>query len=372
MVDPQKILVVQTAFSGDVILTLPLVQVAKKVFPEARIDVVCVPRTAPVLHNHPVITNIIEFDKRGKDTGIGGLRRLSHRLKQERYDVALIPHRSLRSALLATLAKIPVRIGYDISAGAWFFTKRVHYKREDHEIERNIALLTALNVRWNERELPELYPSDADRRIVDALLRDIPAEKRSSVVAIAPGTVWYTKRWLKERFAELACRLVDDGVTVVLIGGNEDRQLCEEIRRMELLSRLQRSSAGNPADIINTAGKLSFLQSAELLRRCRLLVCNDSAPMHLAVAMRTPVVAIFGPTVPEFGFAPYGEHDVVVETKGLECRPCSIHGGRKCPIRTFVCMKDITAERVYEEVKALMHLSRPERDLPRRGCEFIS
>lgn len=349
---PKKIVLIQTAFLGDVILTLPLVQAAKKVFPESQIDFVSVPRAAPVLRGHPAVTRVIEFDKRGTDKGIAGLWRLSKKLQQERYDVALVPHRSLRSALLVTLSKIPVRVGFDTSNGRWFLTDTVPYRKDIHEIDRNISLLGALNVHREGREFPGVYPSDADRMVVDELLQEISGGK-PSLIAIAPGTVWNTKRWLKERFAELAQRFIDDGMSVVLIGGSEDRELCDEIMAIASTFRTNSQSSGRASapggTIINTAGRLSFLQSAELLGRCRLLVSNDSAPMHLAVAMRTPVVAIFGATVPEFGFAPYGEHDVVVETKGLECRPCSIHGGEKCPIKTFVCMESITSELVYRQ-----------------------
>jgi heptosyltransferase-2 len=163
------------------------------------------------------------------------------------------------------------------------------------------------------------------------------------LVAIAPGTIWNTKRWLKERYAELAARLADERYEVMLIGGEEDEALCREIKELSGSSR-----------VYSTAGALSTLQSAELLRRCKLLITNDSAPLHFAVAVGTPVVAIFGATVPEFGFAPYGKHDTVVETLGLPCRPCSIHGGRECPIKTFECMNAITVEKVYRRVEEVL------------------
>ena len=105
-------------------------------------------------------------------------------------------------------------------------------------------------------------------------------------------------------------------------------------------------------------GELTLLQSGELIRRCRVLIANDSAPMHMAVAVRTPVVAIFGATVPEFGFTPLGEHDVVVQTLGLECRPCAIHGGTSCPIKTFVCMKDIQVADVLDRVNDILAKSK--------------
>jgi heptosyltransferase-2 len=331
--NPRSILVIQTAFLGDVVLTLPLVQITKRAFPSAQIDFLTIPRTASVLSNHPAIAEVIEFDKRGKDRGIGGILRMARDLRRRQYDVALIPHRSMRSAAVASLAKIPTRIGFNRSAGKLLLTDVVLYRKGVHEIERNIDLLKPFGVSRDGKELPSLYPSASDSAVVDALLKEL-GYYGSSMIAVAPGTVWNTKRWPQERFSELVRRLARQKIPVVLIGGAEDVQMCREI-------------SGDNDHVRSVAGRLSFLQSAELIRRSSALVCNDSAPMHLAAAMRTPVVAIFGATVPEFGFAPYGENDVVVETKGLECRPCSIHGGEKCPITTFVCMRDISAEAVY-------------------------
>lgn len=333
----ENILVVQTAFLGDVVLTLPLVQVVKRFFPEAKIDFLTAPRGAGILKNHSDIETVIEFDKNGKDSGVRGLFRVTENVRKQNYDVAIVPHRSLRSALLVWRAKIPQRIGFHKSAGRFFFTNVVRYENTLHEIDRNISLLNPLDISWKQKELPRLYPAETDITTVDELLRDANISDTSSMIAIAPGTMWNTKRWLKERYAELVERFVHRNFIAALIGGREDKALCEEIAR----------SVSEEKRIFNAAGGLSLLQSAELLRRCRLLVCNDSAPMHLAVAMRTPVVAIFGATIPEFGFAPYGKYDVVVETEGLNCRPCSIHGGDRCPIRTFVCMKEITSEKVY-------------------------
>ena len=107
-------------------------------------------------------------------------------------------------------------------------------------------------------------------------------------------------------------------------------------------------------NIVSAAGDLTLLQSSSLIKRCRVVVSNDSAPMHLAVASRIPVVAIYGATIPAFGFAPYGKQDVIVETSGLSCRPCSIHGGERCPIETFDCMKRITADEAFRNVLAIV------------------
>ncbi len=338
-----RILIVQTAFLGDVVLTLPLIQVVRQFFAFSQVDLVVVPRAADLVRTHPDIHQLIEYDKRGADRGLSGFLKVLRRIRSQKYALALVPHRSLRSALLVALAGIPLRIGFDRSAGRWLFSKTVRYRQDLHEIERNISLLEAIGIHHHARELPKLFPADRDIQRVDKLLFDLELLNPQQLVAIAPGTVWNTKRWLKERYAELAARLADERYEVLLIGGEEDEALCREIKELSGSSR-----------VYSTAGALSTLQSAELLRRCKVLITNDSAPLHFAVAVGTPVVAIFGATVPEFGFAPYGKHDTVVETLGLPCRPCSIHGGRECPMKTFECMNAITVEKVYRRVEEVL------------------
>lgn len=338
----RRFLVFQTAFIGDVLLTLPLLQVLKRRYPGVRVTMVAIPSTAPLLAHHPAVDECLIYDKRSKHSGLRGILAMARTLREHQFDVALVPHRSLRSSLVCRLGGIPRRIGFSTSAGKVFFTDLVKYEKAEHEIARNLSLLSPLNIDARETELPNLYPDASDKQMVDAVLGKETKEGHHPI-AVAPGSIWNTKRWPKERFVELTKILVAEGSSVVLIGGSQDARLCEEIR----------SEAGDK-NVVNAAGRLSLLQSAEAIRRCRVVVSNDSAPMHMAVAMRTPVVAIFGATVPEFGFAPLGKSDVVVQTIGLPCRPCSIHGGDHCPIQTFVCMKDITARRVFAEVRKLL------------------
>ncbi len=343
MPEYESVLIVQTAFIGDVILTLPLIQVLHREMPEARIDVVAIPVAAAALENHPAIHRVIVYDKRGTDAGIGGVLRLGSEVKKERYAAALVPHRSIRSAVITWLGGMRVRVGFSTSAGRALWTKTVEYRRDRHEIDRNLSLLAGLGISSVERVLPDVYPSADDRRRVDTLLRDLERADgggESHLIAVAPGSVWNTKRWPEENFVKLVRLLRDAGRTIALVGGPADGPLCTRVRER----------AGEKR-VINAAGSLTLLQSAELIRRARVLVSNDSAPMHLGVAVRTPVVAIFGATVPEFGFAPAGEFDQVLETPGLSCRPCSIHGGDTCPVKTFDCMVRITPSMVGDAIQ---------------------
>jgi heptosyltransferase-2 len=332
---PDPVLIIQTAFLGDVILTLPVAEAIRSVRKDALVDMLVIPSAAPVIAGHPDVREVIVYDKRGADTGARGFLRVLRELKRRRYACAIVPHRSLRSALLARLAGIPVRAGFDRSAGRLLFTRVVGYRGDLHEIGRNLALLEALGAGAIPASPPGLYPSDAEKSAVTGFLESAGGGAGSRpVVAIAPGTAWNTKRWPADRFAALARSLAGHGCRVVILGGPGDASLCAEI-----------SAAGGDG-IVNACGKFSVLGSAELIRRSDLLVCNDSAPLHLGAAMRTPVLAIFGATVPSFGFGPAGPLDAVVETHGLPCRPCSVHGGDRCPVGTFECMLSITPDSV--------------------------
>ncbi|MBX2990003.1 MAG: lipopolysaccharide heptosyltransferase II [Bacteroidetes bacterium] len=343
MQTPGRILVVQTAFTGDVVLTLPLIQHLHETLNGVFIDVVAVPAAAQVLRGHPAINKIIEYDKKGRQKGPAAAYSLVRHLQESQYGVAIVPHRSIRSAAICYFAGIPRRIGFSTSSGRFLFTDIVPYQKEAHEVLRNLSLAEPLDVYPNDDLLPRLYPSDDDKRAVEALLGLKPSARDSSIVAIAPGSVWATKRWLPERYAELTGRLIREGLFVVLIGGEEDLSVGNMI-----LSGVQSDR------VLNAMGKLTLLQSAEMIGRCKIAVTNDSSPMHFAVAMRTPVVAIFGATVPEFGFAPIGSRDEIVQTSGLDCRPCAIHGGNSCPVKTFVCMKNITVEAVLGKVHTVL------------------
>ncbi|MCC6397510.1 MAG: lipopolysaccharide heptosyltransferase II [Bacteroidetes bacterium] len=344
MTDGHRILIFHTAFVGDLVLTLPVAQSIRTAWPAAYVAVVAIPAAASVLRGHPAIDEVVAYDKKGRDSGIGGFLRLVRELKSLKPDSAVVPHRSLRSALAVWCARIPRRIGFATSAGRWLLNDVVPDDRAVHETRRNLALLSPLGISAEEGVRPRLFPSADDARAVDRLVTDhesrAPGFGRRTLVALAPGSVWFTKRWPGEYFAHVASALARDGVGVVLIGGPDDQKLCGEIT--------EACVQGVP--VLDASGKLSLLQSAELMRRCRVTVTNDSAPLHLAGGVGTPVIALFGATVPAFGFGPLGPRDRVLEVHGLQCKPCAIHGGPRCPIKTFVCMRNLLPSRVLDAV----------------------
>lgn len=323
---PGGTLVIQTAFLGDVVLTTGLLSYLADQF--GPVDVVTTPAAAPLVETHPAVHRALSYDKRGADRGFGGLVRLAGRLRRGAYSRAYLPHRSIRSATLARLAGIPERIGFSGSPGSWTYTRRIARPDGGHEAERLLALAepgagTVATV--------SLGLTEEDRRQAAEWL--VANGVGEGFVALAPGSIWGTKRW--SGFAQLAAAL---DRPVVIVGGPEDRLLAESV------------AAAAPDRAHVAAGELPLRVSAALIERARILVSNDSVPLHLASAVGTPVVAIFGPTVPAFGFGPRGSSDRIVEHETLPCRPCSSHGPPVCPLGHHLCMRELSVERVLKLV----------------------
>ncbi len=321
-------LVIQTAFLGDVVLTTPLL--AALAARHGPVDVLVTPAAAPLLEALPAVHEVLVYDKRGRDRGLGALLRLGRTLRRRRYARVVLPHRSVRSAALGLLSGAPHRIGFAGAPGTWGYTGRVTRAATGHEVERLLALAGDVPASPVAVGLTAAHRAEAATWL-DA--RGVP----DGFVALAPGSVWATKRW--PGYAELAARL-DRGV--VVLGGRDDREAAERI------------AAAAPERVAVAAGALSLPGSAALLERAAVLVTNDSAPLHLATAVGTPVVAIFGPTAPAFGFGPRGAGDEVVEHPGLACRPCSRHGPMRCPLGHHRCMQEVDVARVLAAVQRVI------------------
>ena len=329
-------LVIQTAFLGDVVLTTPLLRaLAARHGP---VDVVTTPAAAALLETHPAVRQVIPYDKRGAERGVKGLIALARRVAATQYDVAFLPHRSLRSAALARLAGIPRRVGYR-DGWRFLYTETRPRPGTGHEIDRLLALADDPSA----IRTPSIGLLPADRAAADRLLAE--SELGPDLVAFAPGSIWGTKRW--PHFGQLGARLATTQ-GIVIVGGAEDRALGETIVRQV------RATEGGRA--LNACGRLSLRESVALIARTRVLVTNDSAPLHFAQAVGTPTVALFGPTDPSFGFGPVNPGDVALGVTDLDCRPCSKHGPARCPLGHHHCMNQLSVERVLagiEETGAL-------------------
>ncbi|MFH1563167.1 MAG: lipopolysaccharide heptosyltransferase II [Nitrospirota bacterium] len=336
-------MVIQTAFIGDVVLTLPLVDALTEGFPSAKIGFVTKSQSTQLLQQDKRISEIIIYDKHGKDAGIRSFFRLSRYIRSRNFDIALLPHLSLRSTLLAYTSGIKERIGFDAAVGNILLTKKTDYDPSCHLVKRILKLASLLGVKEKERP-PRIFIPPNDMEMINGFLSAEGISKDALLIGISPGATWATKRWKKEGYAQFADRMIlKYGARVVILGGNEDIELAEQIAAV---------MKNKP---VISAGKTTLTQSAALIKRCRLVVTNDSGPMHIAMTVNTPAVVIYGPTSPEVGVGgPYGENFVVVQKEGLPCRPCGTHGGKRCKKGTHACMNEISPQEVILACQKLM------------------
>ena len=320
---PLKLCLLQTAFLGDCVLTLPLLKKMKEVFPGASVTVVTRPETAEVFSASGLAAEIIEDRKKTSPSRLAEFNRLVSELRARSFDAVIIPHRSLRSALLAWRAGVPVRVGFSSSAGSFLLTHKVPFSWLLHDVERNLALLSPL-AEDLKTPFPGLRPAAA------------PAAG-GAAVGVNTGSAWPTKRWPAEKWASLIRRLSGEfGTKVLMVGGPGEKDWNAEIERQ-----------AGPEHCLNLTGRTTMPELMEAIRPLKVFVSNDSGPMHIAAALGVPAVGIFGPTTRELGFFPYGPGNRVVETP-LACRPCALHGSRKCPRGHFLCMRLLTVEEVFK------------------------
>ena len=330
-----KILVIQTAFLGDVILATPVLKALKIIFPKTQVDVITIPETSIIFEHNPNVSEQIIFNKKQPIKKIVSFFRIIAVLRRNRYDAAISIQSSITSALMMVLGGIPVRVGFERQK---FLTRKVTEKLGIHTRVRYLRLLQPFSQETFDSQT-EIFWSSKEAQKSQNLVESFK-KNDYFLFGIAPGSVWHTKRWLQEYFIELLKLLSYEKIKIFMIGGEKEKQLCYEI-----IKRTNTSA-------IIVAGSMSATESAALVNKLDLMITNDSAPLHIANAVKTDVIAFFGPTVPNHGFYPYQENDKIMEIE-LYCRPCSKHGGKKCPEKHFRCMKDISPQMVYNEIMRL-------------------
>ena len=324
----KRIAVWNTAFLGDAVLTLPLIQTLADAFPGSEIDFYVRRGLASLFEAHPALHAVYEYDKRR----IAGNNRLSALLKSgrilggRRYDIWIGAHPSPRSALLARLSGAPLRVGYiGGPVAALCYNRRVSRRfSELHEIERLLELLKPILPPETPRQhWPELtLPSEALEKAAAFRESLRQGDQEPVLLGLHPGSVWGTKRWLPSGFAEIARRAAARGAHVLVFAGPGEEGVARDVIALSELK-------GNPL-LHDLSCALTLPELAAYLRMLNCYVSNDSGPMHLAWAQHTPVTALFGPTVRELGFFPRGDSAKVFEVS-LECRPCGLHGPHHCP-----------------------------------------
>ena len=323
-----RILLIQTAFIGDVILATALLEELATHRRGDLVDVLVRKGNERLLDNHPHVNQVLCWDKKG-----GKYRNLVALFKEvqlRNYDAIVNLQRFGATGLLTAFTGARERVGFAKNPFSFAYTRRLPHQIDPtgpfvHEIDRNRVLIAHLLPDGAPRLLPVLYPSVADYQ---------RTQVAGPYVCVAPTSVWFTKQWPAERWTALLNSLPADHA-IYLLGAPGDRAACAAI-----------IAASKRPDAHNRAGALSFLESAALMQHARMNYVNDSAPLHLATAVNAPVTAIFCSTVPGFGFTPLSERSRVVETAlPLPCRPCGLHGKKRCPEGHFRC-SEIEIDRV--------------------------
>jgi heptosyltransferase II len=325
----KRVLFIQTAFLGDVVLATSALEAWHGAHPEDEVDVLVRKPMDGLFEGHPWLHRVLAWDKRPRVKG-KDWRRLVREVRRARYDVVVNLHRHASSGVLTALSMAPIRAGYANNPLAWRFTHRTPHRWGDgtHEVERHAALLAPFVTHVRPASRPRLHP--LVQHVEEA--RALGAE---GALVVMPGSQWATKAWPEGQFSKF---LEATHERVLLLGSPAENALCARL-------------AEGRDHVVNAAGKASLLGLVAAIGMARAVVANDSAPLHVASATNTPTVALFASTVPRFGFGPLSTSQAVVEpATELACRPCGMHGRKRCPEGHFRCGWELPVQAVLEAV----------------------
>ncbi len=315
-----RILIIQTAFLGDVILATPVVSELKRLFPESEIDILVKKGNESLLANNPKLNKVITFNKsNGK---YKTMRSIIRQIRKSNYDLVINLHRFASSGIIAARSRGKLKYGFKKNPFSFLYSKSFSHEIGDgtHEVERNLSIIKEFGASNLVR--PELFPASSDFKAVSPY-------QVEEYICMAPASVWYTKQLPIEKWNELV--LKNENRRIYLLGGPGDKELCATIKREH-----------SHVNIMNLAGDLSLLQSAALMKGAVHNYVNDSGPLHLASSMNAAVTAFFCSTTPDFGFGPLSDNSTIKQVENLECRPCGLHGYKKCPKGHFKCGNEIS------------------------------
>jgi lipopolysaccharide heptosyltransferase I len=366
-----KILLIKLSAVGDVVHTIPVLNKLRRRFPRAQLDWLVTPAIGELLRHHPAITSVIDFvrEVRIAPFGLGGLSnlaqyaRLAAKLRAAQYDLVVDMHGQFRTAVLALASGAPVRIGFDrprgqvwkesarqfpaqtrkhawqgAREGSWLaYTHAIPVPTlERHAVERYLDVGSLLGL--DERPADFCFPIPQQARERAAGLLHLHGIAQGRLIVMAPGTVWETKQWRREGFAEVARHFLQRGFAVALIGSARERAVCGEV-------------AALAPGVVNLGGATTLSEVAALIRHATICLTNDSGPMHLAVALDRPVVSIFGPTDPIW-IGPYRREGAVLQAE-LPCSPCYLRQLSRCS-HDHACMKGISASAVIARMEHML------------------
>ena len=322
----KKVLIIRLSSLGDILLSTPFIRAIKEKYPQIEIDFLLRERYKDTLVQNPYLTNIYEYPNNNELSG------LTEKLKDQNYDLILDLQNNFRSEKINSLLKAP----------------KMKFKKRD--LEKMLLVHLKINRLKNTPPIPVRYSKILDEVQLDNNGLDLFTNKEPSTlfkdnqkyIGFCPGSRHFTKMWPREYYVQLGNILKNKSYNIVLFGGKDDKDICQEIS-----SQIQ--------DSINLSNNNDILQTAADMKKCKAVVCNDSGLMHTACAEKIPVLAFFGSTVKEFGFTPYMNKNTILENNSLSCRPCTHIGKSYCPKRHFKCMLELKPDIAFTKLNILLN-----------------
>ncbi len=342
-----RILIVKPSSLGDVVHALPALHALRQRFPSAHIAWLIAKPFAPLIQNHPDLNEIITFDRKRfarvhKSISIAReFYAFLRDLRSRHFDLVLDFQGLFRSAFFTRATGSPARIGFKSAreSAPFFYTHKIPTPNKNaHAVDKNLLLCESIGCDTSNPTF-NLAITDAEQNEANDFLKSVKIDPSAPYMAVLPGARWETKLWPPERFATTIDAVAQNGLPSILMGGESESSLCAEIAD---------ASSSNPRNI---AGKTSIRALTTILRGSRLVLTHDSAPMHLAVALHRPLVAILGPTSP-YRTGPYNRLDDVIQAD-LDCSPCYLRNLSQCP-HNHECMKSVMPDEVIGKIEAIL------------------
>jgi heptosyltransferase-2 len=344
---PQKILVIKLIAVGDAVVALPTLRAIKKSFPKSYLAILITPRVKEVVEGCSFLDEIIYYDILEKDKGIRGLLKIISQLREKRFDLVIELDLYYRiTTLISYFSGIKNRVGFDLPGQGrkHLYTLKVPYLIDKHEVETFLEAANKVGADISDKQLVEIWIQEEDKEYVTKFLAEAGVSEKDLLVGIHPGTgpSAASRRWSAEKFGKLAEWIIQKyGAKVIFTGVSSEAELINESIKFMTTKP------------IVAAGRTNLKQFAEIARRCKLFIVADTGPLHVAAAMKTQVIGIYGPNTPE-KWGPYGKGHITIY-KPLECSPCTkVYLGQISKCKNPVCMEKISVEEVKEAVEKIL------------------
>lgn len=344
----KKILIIRLSSIGDIVLTSPILRILRNFLPDSRIDFLIRREYTELIKFNPNINNVIEFDT---SQGLKGLYFIANEIKNNQYDLILDLHNNLRSNYIKFFSKAKFYTINKRTIKRFLLVKfKINLYRDTiFAVDKYLETIKFLKLKNDNKGLDLFYTDDIKLKS-EEIIKHLPVQDYDFLIGVAPSAKHYTKIWPAEKYIELLTMIIQHfNAFVFLFGSQNEAEYINQINNA-VKTKVNKNS------IVNMAGKLSLLETAALMDKCKVIITNDTGLMHIAAARKRKIVAIFGSTVKEFGFFPYGTESIVVENNNINCRPCTHIGRDSCPKLHLKCLNDITVDMVYNAYKNILNV----------------